>query len=89
MVAISVVKVVLSGLPIVGCWLQWIFGLPIGMMAGFMLGLATLLGREGVATCECFGAFSIGLSLETTVLRNLMVLVLVLVSFLMYDIDCS
>lgn len=86
-VAISEVEVVLSGLLTVGCAMD--FGLSFGMVAGFTLGLVTLLSGETVATCECFGAFSLSLSLEATILRNLVVLVHVLVSFLLCDIDCS
>jgi hypothetical protein len=67
--------------------LQWIFGLSFGLVAGFTLGLATLLGGEGVATCGCFGAFGLGLSLEATLLRNLVVLALILVGFLLADVD--
>jgi hypothetical protein len=86
-VAISGAEVALSGLLVGGWWLQWIFGLSFGLVAGFTLGLATLLGGEGVATCGCFGAFGLGLSLEATLLRNLVVLALILVGFLLADVD--
>lgn len=86
-VVISGAEVVLSGLLVVGWWLQWIFGLSFGLVAGFTLGLATLLGGEGVATCGCFGAFGLGLSLEATLLRNLVVLALALVGFLLADFN--
>jgi hypothetical protein len=84
-VTVSGAEVVLSGLLVSGWWLQWIFGLSFGLVAGFTLGLATLLGGEGVATCGCFGAFGLGLSLETTLLRNLVVLALVLVGTLLSE----
>lgn len=88
-VAVSGAEVVLSGLLIWGRRLRWALGVSFGIVAGFTVGLATLLGGEGVAPCGCFGAFSLGLSLEATILRNLGVLALVLVGYLLHDIDRS
>lgn len=88
-VAVSGAEVVLSGLLIWGRRLRWTLGGSFGLVAGFTVGLATLLGGEGVAPCGCFGAFSLGLTLEATILRNLGVLALVLAVFLLYDIDFS
>jgi hypothetical protein len=78
-VAISGAEVVLSGLLVSGWWLRGALGLSFVLVAGFTLGLATLLGGEDVATCGCFGAFGLGLSLEATLLRNLVVLAFVLI----------
>jgi len=86
-VAVSGTEVVLSGLLALGWWPRWIFGISFGLVAGFTMGLATLLGGAGVASCGCFGAFSLGLSLEATLLRNLGVLALALVGFLLADVD--
>jgi len=41
----------------------------------------------GVVSCGCYGAFSLELSLEATILRNLVVLALALVGFLLADVD--
>ena len=86
-VAVSGAEAVLSGLLIWGRRLRWTLGVSFGLVAGFTMGLATLLGGERVTTCGCFGAFSLGLSLEATLLRNLGVLALVLVGFLLADVD--
>jgi hypothetical protein len=85
-VAVSGGEVVLSGLLIWGRRLRWTLGVSFGLVAGFTVGLATLLGGEGVTSCGCFGAFGLGLSLEATLLRNLGVLALVLVGFLLADV---
>lgn len=86
-VAVSGAEVVLSGLLIWGRRLRWTLGTSFGLISGFTVGLATLLGGEGVTTCGCFGAFRLGLSLETTILRNLGVLALALAGFLLADVD--
>lgn len=86
-VAVSGAEVVLSGLLIWGRRLRWALGISFCLVAGFTVGLATLLGGEGVTSCGCFGAFSLGLSLEATILRNLGVLALALVGFLLADVD--
>lgn len=84
-VAVSGAEVVLSGLLIWGRRLRWALGGSFGLVAGFTVGLATLLGGEGVTTCGCFGVFSLELSLEATLLRNLGALALVLVGYLLVD----
>jgi hypothetical protein len=85
-VAVSGAEVALSGLLVSGWWLRETLGLSFVLIAGFTLGLATLLGGKGVATCGCFGAFGLGLSLEATLLRNLVVLALVLTGMLLAEI---
>lgn len=84
-IVVSGAELLLAGVLILGWRLSWALGGSFGIVAGFTAALFTLLGGTKVASCGCFGAFGVGLSLEATILRNFVLIGLILLGFLLAD----
>jgi len=84
--AVSLAELVLA------IWLVWGRGLSGALLACLaMVGVFTVVigslvvGGQSVSTCGCFGAFGLGLSAESTFLRNLGLLAVILTGLLLAD----
>lgn len=84
-VLVSGGELVLAGALAWGQRLEETLWVALGVIGGFTAVLATLLGRTSPASCGCFGAFGLGLSVEATILRNLVLLALTLGGILLVD----
>jgi len=82
-VFVSLAEVGLAGLLIWGRKVPWTLFASVGMVAVFTIGLGSLLGRDGVTSCGCFGAFGVGGSVEETILRNLILIALMLLGIIL------
>lgn len=82
---VSSVELVLAGALMWGRRLAWALWSSFVLIASFTVALVTLLRGPDIASCGCFGVVDLRLSLEATILRNLVLLTLSLSGVLLAD----